>query len=124
LSYLGFVDVSSEKFKQIAQTCIALIFPSCTELSSGAVITSKHAGLIPIVSKESGVNVDGFGSILVECSISEIKQSILEITTTSAKDLEERSIKAWEHANKHHTKEGFKEDYRNALTFILNQKDQ
>jgi glycosyl transferase family 1 len=120
---LGFIDVGSDEFKHLAQKCVALIYPSCTELSSGAVITSMHAGMIPAVSKESGVDVGDFGVILEECSVREIKNVVLKLCNAPTNELEERSLKAWEHANKYHTKKGFEEDYRNALAQILTHRN-
>jgi hypothetical protein len=121
---LGFIDVSSEEFKQLARKCIALIYPSSTELSSGAVITSMHAGLIPVISKECGVNVGDFGLVLKKCSADEIKETILKLSCFSTEDLAERSMKAWKHANEHHTKEGFEKDFRNALLRIIEHRSE
>jgi hypothetical protein len=121
---LGFIEVNSETFNQLAKKCIALIYPSCTELSSGSVITSMHAGLIPAVSKECGVDVGDFGLVLDKCSVEEIKNMVLNLSSASIGDLEERSLKGWEYAKINHTQKGFEEDYRNALSHIVKQKAQ
>ena len=61
---VGWVDVASPEFMQIANDCIGLINPSCSEGEGGAVVGCMHAGLIPIVSYESGVDIDAFGFLL------------------------------------------------------------
>ena len=61
---IGWVDVGSEQFEKIANSCAALIYPSCSEGQAGSVITCLQAGVIPLISYESGVDVDGFGTIL------------------------------------------------------------
>lgn len=116
---LGFIDVGAEAFKNLAQKCIALIYPSCTELSSGSVITSMHAGLIPVISKQSGVNVGNFGYILNTCSTQDIKNSISTIAATPLKNLIEKSRAAYHYARINHTKLAFENDFKDALKTIL-----
>jgi glycosyltransferase involved in cell wall biosynthesis len=115
---MGFVEVNSEEFDLLQQKCVALVYPTCTDLSSGAVITSMHAGFIPVVSKACGVDVGDFGYILEKCSVNEIRDMILTISSAPIADLEERSLKGWEHAKINHTQKGFEEDYQKALDHI------
>ena len=50
--------------------------PSCSEGQSGGVITCMHAGLIPILSYESGVDVEGFGFLLQDCSVDRTSRAL------------------------------------------------
>jgi glycosyltransferase involved in cell wall biosynthesis len=77
---VGWIDISSPEFMDITNRCVGLIYPSCSEGQSGAAVTCLHAGLIPIVSYESGVDVDDFGVILNNCSIEEIQRSIKRVS--------------------------------------------
>jgi glycosyltransferase involved in cell wall biosynthesis len=116
---MGWVDISRSEFLEITNRCIGLIYPSCSEGQSGGVVTCLHAGLIPILSYESGVDVDDFGFILKDCSIENIKESIRMIASLSAQELKERARRAWEFARANHTREKFAEEYRKVVARIM-----
>lgn len=116
----GWVDISSPEFIEIANSCLGIIYPSCSEGGGGCVITCMHAGLIPIVSYESSVDVyDDFGVILKESSIEEIKDTLQMIASRSASELKIMARKAWEHARTNHTREKFAESYQNTVNKII-----
>ncbi|MEO7793176.1 MAG: glycosyltransferase, partial [Thermoanaerobaculia bacterium] len=54
----GWIDVASPEFMEIARRHIALVYPSCSEGQNGGAVTCMHAGLIPMLSRESGVDLD------------------------------------------------------------------
>ena len=116
---VGWVDVGGPEFIEITSECVGLIYPSCSEGQSGAVVTCLHAGLIPIVSYESGVDVHDFGVILKDCSIEEIKNSIRMVSGRSIEELKRISRKVWEFARENHTREKFAEKYRNVIDKII-----
>ncbi|MBV9385102.1 MAG: glycosyltransferase [Chroococcidiopsidaceae cyanobacterium CP_BM_ER_R8_30] len=116
----GWINVGSSKFTEITNSCVGMIYPSCSEGGGGCVITCMHAGLIPIVSYESSVDVhDDFGVILKESSIKEIKSSIQKIANLSTSDLKSMARKAWEFARANHTREKFAESYRDTVGEII-----
>jgi glycosyltransferase involved in cell wall biosynthesis len=119
ISTFGWVDIKSPEFMEIVNNCLGLIYPSCSEGQSGAVVTCLHAGLIPIISYESGVDVGDFGLILQECSIKEIQSAVRQISSLSAQELKTRARKAWEYAQTHHTHEKFAQEYRKAVETII-----
>ena len=116
---LGWVDISSPEFTEITNNCIGLIYPSCAEGQAGAVVTCLQAGLIPIISYESGVDVNDFGVILKNCSIAEIKNSIRMIGNFSAEELKQMARKAWSFARKNYTKEKYAEELNKIVKIIL-----
>ncbi len=116
---IGWVDIAGPQFAEILNQCIGLIYPSCAEGQSGGVVTCLHAGLIPVVSYESGVDIDDFGIILKECSLEEIRNSVGEISDLPATELGRMARKAWEFARANHTREKFAQEYRKAAIEIL-----
>lgn len=120
---VGWVDVSSQAFIDIMNSCIGLIYPSCSEGQSGCVVNCLHGGLIPIVSYESGVDVNGFGVILNDCSIDEIKNSIRKVSDLTSQELKLMAQKAWEFARTKHTRERFAEGYKKAVKEIMTNHD-
>jgi glycosyltransferase involved in cell wall biosynthesis len=116
---VGWIDLESPEFLEIRRRCIALIYPSCSEGQCGGVVTCLQAGLIPIISYESGVDVDGFGVILKTCSTDTIKNSVRIISSLTANELQSRAHKAWEYSRANHTRERFAEEYRKNISAIL-----
>lgn len=116
---VGWVDVTSSAFKEITARCIALIHPSCSEGQSGAVVNCLHASLIPIISYESGVDVDDFGVVLKDCSVDEIKRSVQNISDLPSHELRRMARQAWEFARSNHTRERFAEEYSKAVDKII-----
>ena len=117
---IGWIDPYGPEFVEIAKNCVGFVFPSCSEGQSGGVVTCLHASLIPIISYESGVDVDNdFGLILKDFSIRDIKESIRMISELPAQELERMSRKAWEFAREKHTRERFAEEYQKAVVEIM-----
>ena len=119
----GWVDVSSSRFVEISKRCIALIYPSCSESGGGSVINCMHAGLIPIVSREASVDVDGFGFTLMKCSIEAIKRAVQIVAGLPSEELEARARSSWDYARTHHTREIFAREYRKAISEIFTRFD-
>lgn len=115
----GWIDVESDDFLRIARECVAMIYPSCSEGGGGCVITCMHAGLIPIVSYESSVDIEDFGVLLRESTIEEIEREIMRVSQMPAAQCREMSRRAWEYARQYHTRETFASSYRKAIEIIL-----
>jgi glycosyltransferase involved in cell wall biosynthesis len=115
----GWLDVESIDFQAVLDDCVALVYPSCSEGQAGAVVTCLHAGIIPVVSAESGVDVDGFGLVLPSCSVSDIQASVRTIAELSAPELRNWAQHAWETARAVYTRERYATRYREILEAIL-----
>ena len=115
---IGWVDVSSTKFLDIMSNCIGLVYPSCSEGQSGAVITCMRAGLIPIISIESGVDVQDFGTLLKDCSVDEIVRSVSKLASASPSELLKRAIRTWQYAGQHHTQSRYSKRYQEMIKTI------
>ena len=117
---LGWVDIYSPEFLEISQKCLAIIYPSCSEGCAGSVVTCMHAGIIPIASYESGVDIyDECGLILHDCSIETIKNAVRMISALPAEKLQQMSHNAWEYARAHYTRERFDDEYKKAIVKIM-----
>ena len=123
ISTIGWIDVASKQFVDICQNCIALIYPSCSEGQAGAVITCMQAGLIPLVSYESGVDVNDFGVILQNCSVSCVKETAKSISALPKNILERMSKNAWMYARENHTAQAYQTKFREAISDIMSRHD-
>ncbi|MBU2578476.1 glycosyltransferase [Patescibacteria group bacterium] len=116
---VGKINIASKEFGEIINKSLGLIFPSASEGQSGSVITSMHAGLIPIISRESGVDVENFGIILKNNSKESICETINMLAKESSSQLRERAYAAWEYARKHNTQETFSRAYAQAIDTLI-----
>jgi glycosyltransferase involved in cell wall biosynthesis len=118
----GWIDVASRAFAEVARTRGALVYPSCSEGQNGGTVTCMHAGLVPIVSRESGVDVTpATGIVLERSSIDEIRERVLEVSRRSPGELAATGRRAWDWARRHHTRERFAARYREAMLEILDR---
>jgi len=116
---VGWVDVGGPQFLDITNRCAAVVFPSCSESESCSVLTCMQAGLIPVVTREAGIDVQDFGVLLKDASVEEIRQAAERVASLPASRLREMSRKAWEYTRGHHTAEKYTEAYRAMITDIL-----
>ena len=116
---VGWVDVRSPEFLDIANECLGVVFPSASEGQSGSVVQCLHAGLIPVISRESGIDAEDFGIVLRESSIEEVKAAIQKLSDAPDADLRSMSKRSWEYARKHHTRERFTASYSEFVAGLL-----
>ena len=116
----GWIDVAGPEFAALTKQCAAVVYPSCSEGTAGSVVTCLHSGLIPIVSRESGVDIGDFGILFRKNTTEEIKEMINVVAGLSTDELRSRSKKAWEFAQDNHTREKFAKMYRQIVGKLLN----
>ncbi len=117
---LGWVDVDSDEFLDLSSKCVGLVYPSCAEGGGGSVIQCMHAGIIPLVTHESSVDIsDEYGVIIKEFTINEVEEKVRMLSSLSSNKLEKMSRKAWEFAREHHTRERFFKVFKKRMQSII-----
>lgn len=116
---VGSVDVRSRRYAEIARRCVALVLPSAAEGQADEVVAGMGAGLIPIVSRESGVDVDDGGVILDDCSVATVQEAVRELSSRPAEHLLEMAMTAWTLARARHAPAVVRARYRDLLAGIL-----
>src|SRR3989344_758853 len=111
----GRLDVAGEKFLEILSKCSAVVYPTGGEGSSGAIVQAMHAGLIPIITHETGIQEDSEfielnkpGEIPSPESISKI---IRDFSNKSEDEIKSKSKKIWEYARAKYTRDEFTKAY-------------
>ena len=107
----GWVEDGSRQFVEIANQCVAVISASCSEGGGGSVLSCMHAGLIPVVNYQTSVDIDSFGTLLRDCSVECIRETVQRVANAAPRQLENDARKAWEFARANHTRERFAEEY-------------
>lgn len=120
IHYVGWLDLNNSKLLEIMHKCVALLHPSCSESGGSAVIACMHAGLIPVVSYESSVDVTAdFGIVLKKSSMEEIRDAVRSIAGAPATTLRDMARKTWERARAEHSPDKFIEEYKSAVVRAL-----
>jgi glycosyltransferase involved in cell wall biosynthesis len=121
---IGWVDVGGDTFLEIIKNNLGLIYPASSEGGGGSVIQCLHAGLVPIISYQSSVDVAAdFGVILNKCTVDEIIESIEAISGLQAQELKLMSRRAWEFARAHHTRDKFASEYSKFVKQIIDAEE-
>jgi glycosyltransferase involved in cell wall biosynthesis len=115
----GWIDVESADFRRIADSAAATVYASCSESQAGAVATAMHASLIPIVSRESGIDVPPGGIRLESSTVDEIVTAVEMVSRLSAAELQEAARASWTAARETMTRENYRRAYRRAAEEIL-----
>lgn len=116
---IGWIDISSPAFIKLAAETLAVVYPSCSEGGGGSVIACMHAGMIPIVSYESSVDIDdSFGVLLPDCSVASIQNAVREIADRDPQQLRWMARAAWERARNNFTRDHFSVRYREVIREI------
>jgi hypothetical protein len=116
---VGWVDVSSSEFARIAQQCVGVVYPSCAEGQAGSVVMCLRAGLLPLVSRETGISVGDFGVTLANASVEEICRAVRAVASLPTIELAARTHRAWEHAVSHHSRESYRRAYERIIQDII-----
>lgn len=117
---IGEVNMRTAEFYQVVDQCAFIIFPSCSEGQAGSVVEAMNQGLIPIVSREAGVDVAPFGLELADCNIETIKEAVIRMSAHNPSELRKRAKQTRKTAKQRHSPERFRKDLRQAVETILN----
>jgi glycosyltransferase involved in cell wall biosynthesis len=119
IKFRGYMKPGSKEFADILKRCICFIAPSCTESISVACATMMQAGLYPLVSYDTGIELpEGSGIYLEKCSIDEIEKKVEQIYNMESAELTRQINKTQKFALKEYSREKFTEDMDNFLSKV------
>jgi hypothetical protein len=109
----GWVDLTGPDFAALAGSALGIVYPSCAEAQAGAVTNAMHAGLIPVVSRETTIDVDPFGVLLPdiappEASVAAIAATVRSLAAEPADRLAAHAQGAWETARARYSRASYK----------------
>jgi hypothetical protein len=119
IHYHGFVNSESDFFKEIVIQCLFSIMPSCSEGQSTALLTTMGTGLIPIATKETGIDIEKYGFLLESISVNAINTIISKIETLSDDNLLELSEFTFKEIHKLHSIDNFKKSLKKIISNII-----
>tara|TARA_B100000780_G_scaffold275885_1_gene243409 strand:+ start:57 stop:1214 length:1158 start_codon:yes stop_codon:yes gene_type:complete len=60
INFIGMIDPASEEMQKVIEKNSFVILPSCSEGMASSVITCMQYGLIPVITKECGIDIKDF----------------------------------------------------------------
>lgn len=115
----GRVDVEGEVFKKLTDTCAALVYPAFSEGTSGAVVQTMHAGIIPIITPETGIAEEVGEIIINNPTVDSISEIVRSFSILPPEELRNTARKTWTYTHEHYTREAFSEAYARFIDDIL-----
>ncbi len=121
IHYYGFISVKEALFKELITKCASVVYPSSSEGGSPAVLNvCGNGGMVPIVSREATVDVNGYGYILRTNDINEIKDMIVMISESDNTALKEKGELGGKIISEKHTLKKFSDSLRGIIIDIIN----
>jgi glycosyltransferase involved in cell wall biosynthesis len=114
----GRIDVTSNLFKEIITTCAAVMYPSCSEGTAGAVVQAMHAGLVPIITPETGIYENDFSIILNNPTVESLAEAMRDFSQKSDQEIQVLSKKTYDFAQSHYTRNEFSKAYSHFLDSV------
>ena len=121
---VGQVSVGSSEYFELVRKCGMVIFPICAGGGPGGVTVCMGNGLIPVVTKEAGIDTDDFGITLPSYKIEDIAAAVDWISSQPAEWHEGTSHKVLEAARRNFSQAAFTRRFREILTEVISNPPQ
>jgi glycosyltransferase involved in cell wall biosynthesis len=116
---LGWVRVDGPLYRELVRRCAFVVYPSASEGQAGSVVNCIASGLVPLVSRETGLDVDGFGTVFRGDALEEIERVVVAASALDHHTVEEQSAAARRVARTRHSEEAFRRRWREILEEVL-----
>jgi hypothetical protein len=115
---VGFIDIQSQQFAQMATQCAYAILPSCAEAMSGSLLTAMSAGIIPVATSQCDL-APGEYVPLGEATPESIERTVCELSTKNIDWVTGFSMSVRMAIEQHYTAAAFTHSVQAALSSIL-----
>ena len=121
IKYWGMIDPTGPIMHEIVARNTFVILPSCSEGGASSVITCMAHGMIPIVTRESSIDLYGFGVEIASATVAGVRAAMQTAwqLPTSEVSLQRHNILA--HVLRQHSPQVFKASFSKAVQSILGQ---
>jgi glycosyltransferase involved in cell wall biosynthesis len=121
IKYIGWVDVAGMVYRNATQNCGYFIYPSVSDGMPGSVVNAMASGLVPIVTKEAGMECGGLDIPITAVDHSEIAAVIQRAGATPPAELKARSEAVVKFATEYYSRDAFKSHFGSALSRVLSR---
>lgn len=117
----GFVSIEGQVFKDLMEACSFVILTSVAEGLATAVVTAMgNGGLIPVITKETGIDVK-LGLEVSHNDINSLTGALEKSQKMSNEEILEKTIANMKYAKENFSEQNFEENLRRILHTIHNK---
>jgi len=120
---LGFINIKSKEFICLMDSCSYVILPSCSEGMATAVLTCMNHGLIPIVTRECGIDLLDWGFYLDDYHIGFLREKIIECANYDIELLEKQHKQIFNYSREQFNLQRYSQDFEQIIVNILSKEE-
>ena len=121
---VGWVTVGSPEYFELTRRCGMLIIPICSGAFPGSVAVCTGNGLIPVLTREAGVDTGDFGVTLPSYRLEDIASAVDWISSQPPSRHEVMTLKAMDAARRDFSQAAFSKRFRQILTEVTSIRPQ
>jgi len=121
---VGWVTVGSPEYFDLTRKCGMVIVPICSGASTGSVVVCMGNGLIPIVTREAGIDTGDFGITLPSYKREDISSVVDWISSQPITWHEEMTLKVLDAASRDFSQFAFSKRFREILSEVIKDKTE
>lgn len=118
----GYMLISSDEFRQIANKCAFIVFPSCSEAAATSVVTAMNHGMIPLVSDESSFEKNNCGEKMMSYQVEDVDEVVKRWSEKNNELLIKEMHKTIAFAEAEYSIEHYSKSIHNIVSQILNEQ--
>lgn len=120
IQLLGWQNLDSIEFKQLASSCAWIINTSFSEGGGGSTLNCMAKGLIPVISRSASITLPEETGFYIEQNDAEHLTSLInEVSKLSEQSMELMSRNSYDFIKKNHTLENFRARYKDFLIKVI-----
>ena len=120
ICYYSWLDHASTELREVFEKCGFIVCPSCSERQCTSVLTSMYAGLVPICTLETGIDMEKTGGITIQSIVpSDLAMLIKKVSEMTMDEYRRREQCSYDYVIKNHSIDKYKEMFTEAVNKIL-----
>lgn len=123
IRFHGFVQTGSKVFSRMTAVAAFQIFPGSAEGCATSVVTCMRRGVIPVTTRESGVDIGDFGVRITEPTVGGLRRMIGGLRSMGREELQKRIIGTY-CASMNYTLGAFRNSFEAAMLKTLISRDK
>ncbi len=116
---LGFVDVHSDVFKELALNVASLVYPSPSEAACSSVVVGMHAGFVPIVGKDASVIIPCSELLLTDYSINDILSKIKLVCNMNELEIKSHCERSLQYAKQYYSWDAIVDSFQTGIKRVM-----
>lgn len=121
--YYGFLAKDSDEFFAVCSQCGYCVSPSCSEGQSTSIITAMYAGMVPVCTPETGLDMDVCGGVWIDdISVDRLAEKIRLLSQVEEEQLLKQQMDVFRYVLENHSTEHYQRQMRSILECLSGEK--